>query len=207
MYSFLISGGTMSKWILILTVVTCSIFASNVSENLSYKDKEQSSPANIGHFILSIGGINSNYDYKEIIPIIKLGYQSKMMNSSIFQSTSIEWSWKAPYANKITKKKGYSEYFSRVQIMGIHYFQKEEDSRFFLSIGAHSISYIYKEETSPVSLSLYIGPSIAAGIETGRPSGMINIFKINYDHPAIGMITDEISTQEGRLSLAFGLGF
>ncbi|MCH9617144.1 MAG: hypothetical protein SP4CHLAM5_03080 [Chlamydiia bacterium] len=197
----------MSKWILTLTAITCSIFASNVSENLSYKDKEQASPKNIGHFIISTGGINSNYDYKEIIPIINLGYQSKMMNASLFQSASIEWSCKVPFVNKITKSNDSCEKFARAQIMGLHYFQKEGDSRLFCSVGAHSICYLYIEDCRMTAASVYFGPSIAVGIETGHPSGMINIFKVNYDHPAIGVITDEISTQEGRFSLTFGLGF
>lgn len=197
----------MKKWIFTLTAFTCGLYASNISENLSYQDKLHNTPPNIGHFTFSIGGVATNCDYKTALPTVNFGYQSKIMNASIFHSASIEWSLKAPFLAKIIKHKEVAESFSRTQIMGIHYFQKEAGTRYFISTGASTVSYIHTQKQPPKHVNIYIGPSIATGVETGNPSGTINIFKICYDFPLIPLISDGVSKQASSVSVSFGVGF
>ena len=202
----------MKREILMLTAFCSSIFASNISENLTYKEDAQEAPQNVGHFILSTGVQSSQLNYKEIVPVISFGYQSKIMQNLIFQSVMIEWTLTAPFAKNLLEKENI-EKITNMKIMGIQYFGMSETVRYFVSTGTHynsiELANIFQEEeSSPKILShTYLGVSLAAGVETGLSSGFITIFKLSYDHPLIPVLSNKFLKQNGKFSLAFGIGF
>ena len=207
----------MKREILMLTAFYSSIFASNISENLTYKEDTQETAPNIGHFILSTGAHTSHPNYKEIVPVICFGYQSKIMNNPIFQSVMIEWTWTAPFAKNLLEKENI-ENISSTKIMGVQYFGMSDTVRYFVSTGTHynttEITLPLKEEeeeeskrSQAVFVNTHFGVSLAAGVETGLSSGLITIFRIGYDHPLIPLLSNNDLTPKGNFLLTFGIGF
>ncbi len=175
---------------------------------------------NIGHIIFKVGSGTSPYINKSVIPAIGVGYQSKLTNSSIFHSTMVEFSGSGKYKsvtkNEVsTYESGYMYFFPK--IMGIHYWNKDSENRFFSAIGSNLCSYNYEQrvyDPKGFGETLYtnysqtsIGLSMSYGYEMGSPDQAINTVKIEYDQPLLIAFTDHDSSFLGSLIISYSVGF
>jgi hypothetical protein len=208
--------------------VTYGLFANQISENLAYSSPiyEKSRLAegiqrkkNINHITFKIG---PGVIYDSAIPIFGIGYKSKISDSSLFQSSLVEFG--GTYKESRTNKNGISNHLSEgliyfPKIMGIHYFDKESENRVFFGSGFNVSEYSkssssndsihydpnsYKHEHSSTTS---VGLSLSTGVEIGNPSASINIFQIELDQPIMALSFSGEIHLETRIFLAYVVGF
>jgi hypothetical protein len=175
---------------------------------------------NIGHIIFKVGSGTSPYINKAIIPTLGIGYQSKLSDSSIFQSTMVEFSGSGKYKSVkndevTTYESGYMYFFPK--IMGIHYWNKNLENRFFSAIGSNLCSYnyektVYNQPQGSQNLDksysqTSLGLSLAYGYEMGSPDQAINTVKIEYDQPLLVAFYDSDISYLGSLIISYSVGF
>lgn len=210
----------MKKTLLTLTTLTIgALSASEITDDLAFSGAIDNTPIiektekekNIGHITFKVGPSTGEEGFSNLIPVFGIGYQSKLNDSLIFQSSSIEFG--GSYKQKKSKKDNtYQDegegliYYPK--IMGIHYWNKKSDNRLFTSAGTN-ISTHYKWFYSPAYMAstTSLGVSIAAGIEMGKASAGINILKIEYDQPTISVYSTGKENLSGRITTSYVVGF
>jgi hypothetical protein len=224
----------MKRLLLSLSIfINFGLFATQISENLSYslpsyenlKEQEPvKAEKNINHIIFKVGPGLVSSSNGNIIPLIGIGYKSKISDSLVFQSSSVEIS--ASYKETKSNTNGiYYEteegltYFPKV--MGLHYFNKTSENRVFLGLGSNLSNYKNKiwsySKNEDGSTSRYydrisydstsIGLSSSAGIEMGKSSSAINTVQLEIDQPIMTIYSNERNNFSPRIFLSYIVGF
>ncbi|MCH9811506.1 hypothetical protein K0U07_01940 [bacterium] len=199
----------MKKWI-ISGLIISNVFASSISENLSYKEEPTKKEENIGHFIFSVGVGSSFDDPYEVFPTLAIGYQSKITAGPIFHSAGIEWERKIPGTKSFTTPKEQEKDFGIFRLYGLHYFVKEGSARYFIApglAGSGNAVYTQKDKTGLIHFMENIDVSLALGVESGAPSGTINRFQIRCEYPVLNMSKNYFVEPTPRWLCSFGIGF
>ncbi len=218
----------MKKSLFTMLLSSGFLCASSVSENLAYSEELSKQPIvqsmntkkNIGHITFKVGPGTSLQHYGTLIPAFGIGYQSRLSDSVVFQSTMIEF---GGAGKEIRSTKDnieclvYEAIFFYPKIMGIHYWNKHSENRFFTSIGSNIFSSVYEKRTNNYSnweagttkksKLTALGGSLAFGLEMGQPNEAINTIKIELDQPIVEIYTEGEVSLYGSLTISYVIGF
>ena len=187
------------KHTLFALLATTFAFASNVHVNTKENGQEKTRR----HWIYSLGATAHSSD--PFYPTIELGfgYQSKYEENRYFQSQRIEvMGGTSLDGNNIT--------WAAPKFSALHYFNPQENRRFFYLVGASVHGYTYEldkpieiqhkhsyidtrgEETvhhytteEKFSDQVSIAACVGIGMEIGEHFGTINNFQITVDQPTL----------------------
>lgn len=218
----------MKKTIIAILITSGFLSASSVSENLAYSEtiskqplvQPIKNPNTIGHFTFKVGPTTSQQNYERLVPTFGIGYQSRIVDSTIFHSTMIEFS--GAVKEKTTSEGDietceFESLYYYPKVMGIHYWNRHSENRVFTSIGANICNSVYSKNTNPYpnweagsgkySSQTTIGSSFACGIEMGPASEAVNILKLEFDQPFVEIFSDGDMSFLGSLTISYVVGF
>jgi hypothetical protein len=217
----------MKKTILTLLLTLQALTANSSSENVaSLEPKISQQPvsstgnkATIGHVTFKAGP-GLFLDTSNLFPVLGVGYQSRIIDSLVFQSKMIEFS--GMWGEKKTKNSDFSSheiqnivYFPKM--MGLHYFNTQSDNRLFAGIGtniSYSIDTKWVTNLKSQTENSYrdneltsFGGSFALGLEMGKPSESVSIIKLEFDQPLIDIYKEGDPSHKGNIALSYVIGF
>jgi len=222
----------MKKTILTLLLTLQALTANSSSENIASLEPNISqqpvsltaNKANVGHVTFKAGP-GLFLDTSNLFPVLGVGYQSRIIDSLLFQSKMIEFS--SMWGEKKTKNSDFTlhemqEIIYFPKMMGLHYFNTQSDNRLFAGIGTN-ISYCKSSKwvtnLNPYTQDTYsnndysdseltsFGGSFALGLEMGKPSESVSIIKLEFDQPLIDIYKEGDPSHKGNIALSFVLGF
>jgi hypothetical protein len=188
----------MSKFYILFIALFSSAFASDLTNIPQISDAPALTKPNKAHFLVKLGCASLMAPNTEYIPQVSFGYQTKINESSFFQSILLESSFGVSIP---LDTDNFCMIISR-KLSVIHYLHPSAKRRFFIGIGALD-TFLFSDEHQ----AGYLGSTINCGIEIGKPRGIINIFKIEYDQPIIRYNVKNSLTRNGAISISYSLGF